>query len=120
MAIFWHPNCRRRDMPDKSSGPSTYVNRQRAAEQQDRSAHTHLAAEHHGKGEHLTGAEHSRQAMEHTGEQAATQHGVHTFGHQEIAELAYELWQSRGCPDGSSDTDWFQAVHTLRARAHGK
>jgi hypothetical protein len=106
-------------MPDKSSGPSQYVNRQRAAEQQNKAAHVHLAAEQHGQGEHLTGAEHSRQATEHNAEHAGGhvgEHGVHAFGHQEIANLAYELWQARGCPDGSPETDWFQAVHTLRAR----
>jgi hypothetical protein len=110
-------------MPDKSSGPSTYVNRQRAAELHDIPAHAHTAAEQHGKSEHLTGKEHSRQAREHSGstssepEAPAEEHKVHSFGHHEIANLAYELWQSRGCPDGSPETDWFQAVHTLRTRA---
>ena len=26
-----------------------------------------------------------------------------------IASLAYELWQGRGCPEGSPETDWLQA-----------
>lgn len=110
-------------MPDKSSGPSTYVNRQRAAELHVSATHAHIAAEQRGKSEHLTGTEHSRQAMEHSRskpsepEAPAVEHHVHSFGYQEIASLAYELWQSRGCPDGSPETDWFQAVHALRGRA---
>jgi hypothetical protein len=26
-----------------------------------------------------------------------------------IAELAYELWEARGCPHGSSEQDWLEA-----------
>ena len=37
-----------------------------------------------------------------------------SFGHADIAQLAHELWQSRGCPDGSADEDWFQAARELR------
>lgn len=36
--------------------------------------------------------------------------------YSEIAALAYELWNSRGCPMGSSDVDWFQAESELRSR----
>ena len=32
----------------------------------------------------------------------------------EIAARAYELWQERGCPIGSSETDWFRAEEELR------
>ena len=28
------------------------------------------------------------------------------LGEEDIAALAYELWQARGCPDGSPDEDW--------------
>jgi hypothetical protein len=28
---------------------------------------------------------------------------------EDVATLAYRLWQERGCPDGSSQVDWFQA-----------
>jgi hypothetical protein len=38
------------------------------------------------------------------------------LGDQDIAALAYELWQARGCPDGSPDEDWYQAVEILRSR----
>jgi hypothetical protein len=30
-----------------------------------------------------------------------------------VATLAYRLWQERGCPDGSSEVDWFQAEQLL-------
>jgi hypothetical protein len=30
-----------------------------------------------------------------------------------IAALAYELWRARGCPEGSPETDWFQAEQEL-------
>ena len=43
-----------------------------------------------------------------------------TSTHDEIASLAYALWHARGCPDGSSEEDWFRAEHQLRSEAkHG-
>jgi len=30
-----------------------------------------------------------------------------------IGELAYRLWQSRGCPDGSAERDWLEAEKQL-------
>jgi len=35
--------------------------------------------------------------------------------HEQIAALAYALWQQRGCPEGSSDEDWFRAEQELLA-----
>jgi hypothetical protein len=29
--------------------------------------------------------------------------------HQTISDLAYALWQARGCPDGTADSDWVEA-----------
>jgi hypothetical protein len=34
-----------------------------------------------------------------------------------IAERAYELWQQRGCPDGSAEQDWFEAKHLTEQSA---
>jgi hypothetical protein len=34
--------------------------------------------------------------------------------HQEIAELAYALWQRRGCPERSAEHDWREAEETVR------
>lgn len=31
-----------------------------------------------------------------------------------IASLAYFFWQSRGCPEGSPEDDWFRAETELR------
>jgi hypothetical protein len=33
---------------------------------------------------------------------------------QDIANLAYALWQQRGCPQGSSEQDWFEAERKLQ------
>ena len=33
--------------------------------------------------------------------------------HEQIASLAYALWQQRRCPDGSPEEDWFQAEKDL-------
>jgi len=34
----------------------------------------------------------------------------------EIAARAYEIWQSRGCPSGSAEEDWFQAERELKTQ----
>ena len=31
----------------------------------------------------------------------------------EIAALAHQIWQSKGCPEGSSEADWFLAERLL-------
>jgi phage tail sheath protein FI len=36
--------------------------------------------------------------------------------HSQIQERAYELWQQRGCPEGSSEQDWLQAESEFRNR----
>jgi hypothetical protein len=111
---------------------SHYENHQRAAELHDLAAHAHrTATENQGKQDHQTGQEHSREALEHsqaahqrtmeTHAQAANQQGIIEFGHKDIAALAHQLWVERGCPEGSPEEDWFQAVEKLRiAAAAGK
>jgi hypothetical protein len=32
----------------------------------------------------------------------------------DIAQLAYALWERRGCPDGSAEIDWLEAEAQLR------
>jgi len=34
----------------------------------------------------------------------------------QIAALAYALWEARGCPEGSPEDDWFQAEQELTAK----
>jgi hypothetical protein len=115
-------------MSTRYNNGSHYENHQRAEELQDGAAHAHRVGEQHGKQEHLTGHEHSRQQLEHfsgphdgllstTGRGSAAGHDIASFGHNEIAALAQELWQRRGCPEGSPDEDWFHAVGELRSRA---
>ena len=105
---------------------SHYQDHQRAAELHDKAAHAHrAAAEHKDKQDQLTGQEQSRHALEHSQhaylytqqvhQKATNGHGITLFGHQEIATLAHELWRARGCPEGSPDVDWFQAVGQLRS-----
>ena len=38
--------------------------------------------------------------------------------HEQLAALAYALWQERGCPHGSPEVDWLKAERTLRPSAH--
>lgn len=33
---------------------------------------------------------------------------------QDIANLAYALWQQRGSPNGSPDQDWFEAEKIIQ------
>lgn len=111
-------------MSTRYNNGSHYENYQQASELQDSAAHAHRAAEQQGKQDHLTGHEHSRQALEHSLDDrqhpraATTGHGIAAFGHDDIAALAYELWQARGCPGGSPHEDWFHAVELLRSRAY--
>jgi hypothetical protein len=111
-------------MSTRYNNGSHYENHQRAAELHDAAAHAHRVAEQHGQQDHLTGHEHSRQALEqsqaahqHT-QKATAGHGIAAFGHDDIAALAHELWQARGCPDGSPEEDWFHAAEELRSRSY--
>jgi hypothetical protein len=95
----------------------------KAAELQDPAVQAHRVAGHKGSQDHLTGPEHSRQEHEHqlahgSPPPATAAHGVAAFGHDDIAALAYELWNARGCPEGSPEEDWFHAAEQLRSRAH--
>ena len=113
-------------MSTRYNNGSHSENHQRAAELHDGAAHAYRVAEQQGKQNHLTGHEHLRQAIEHSqpaDEQAQTAtngHGLTAFGHDDIAALAYELWQGRGCPHGSSEEDWFHAAEDLRSRAFSR
>ena len=40
--------------------------------------------------------------------------GSSAIAHERIAQLAYSLWQQRGCLDGSAEKDWFEAERQLR------
>ena len=104
-------------MSTRYNNGSHYENHQRAAELHDVAAHAHRTAhEQSGKLDHLTGPQHSREALEHSRRaHERTVHGDATFGHNEIAARAYEIWQNRGCPEGSSEADWFRAAEELRS-----
>jgi len=38
------------------------------------------------------------------------------YRHDEIAKLAYELWERRGHPFGSPEIDWYAAESALRGK----
>jgi hypothetical protein len=40
-----------------------------------------------------------------------------TSMHEDIAKLAYGLWQERGCPQGSADGEWLEAERNFRESA---
>jgi|SRR5579862_834472 len=111
-------------MSTRYSNGSHYQNHQRAAEMHDSAAHSHRVAEQQGKQDHLTGHEHSRQALEYSLDAhrhtlaAVPEQGIAPFGHADIAALAHKLWEARGCPEGSPQEDWFQAAEKLRSRAN--
>jgi hypothetical protein len=110
-------------MSTRYNNGSRYENHQRAVELHDGAAHAHRVGEEHGKQEHLTGHERSRQNAEHSGDvpghsqTATTGHGAVAFGHAETAALAYELWVARSRPEGSPEEDWSRAVAELRSRS---
>lgn len=107
-----------------------HESQQIATEHHDLAAHAHRAgSEHHGAEDHLTGHESSRHGLEHSDNayllaqegprKTGTGHGngsAHAAHEQDIAVLAYELWQGRSCPEGSPEDDWFRAVEELRSR----
>lgn len=109
-------------MSTRYNNGSHYENHPAAAEARDHAEHEHIAAGQHGQEEHLTAHEQSRHALEHGHEAhhasngGTTGHGIAAFGHNDIAALAHELWQAKGCPEGSADEDWAQAVKELRCR----
>jgi len=105
-------------MSTRYNNGSHYENHPRAAELHDGAAHAHrVASVTHEKQDHQTGHELSRQALEHSREahkqtrhihdESADGHG--NLGHEDIAGVAYALWEARGCPVGSPDEDWFHA-----------
>jgi hypothetical protein len=101
-------------MSTRYNNGSHYENHQRAAELHDVAAHAHRAAAQHGHGEHLTGHEQSRRALELSWQ--AHQHSASlSFSHETIAAVAYKLWEARGCPDGSPEEDWLHAQESLSA-----
>jgi hypothetical protein len=111
-------------MSTRYNNGSHYENHQRAAELHDLAAHAHRTAEERrGKQDHLADSELSRQLLEHSENAhklslAANHHGGHpvsSFGHNEIAARAHQIWVARGRPEGSAEEDWFRAAEELRS-----
>jgi len=49
----------------------------------------------------------------------ATRTAIGTSMHDEIARLAFDKWQKRGCPTGDGQRDWFEAEAELKSRRAG-
>jgi hypothetical protein len=41
---------------------------------------------------------------------------VRALGGEEIARLAYQIWEERGRPIGSAEVDWYEAERQLQIR----
>ena len=54
--------------------------------------------------------------------ESAVDHGQdaikRALDHADIAALARAIWESKGCPSGSHEEDWFEAERKLRANGH--
>lgn len=113
-------------MSKRFNNGSHYENHPTAAQLHEGRAHAHAVGALHGEQDHLTGSEHSRQDLVHaphahvTGHEGTVGHCIASFGHDETAALALELWRARGCPEGSPDEAWHRAVVELRLRACGR
>lgn len=109
-------------MPAPRDNELLHQSHNRAAELHDRAAEAHRIAQRHERGDVITGGEDSRQALQHSQaadnltKALASGHGVMTSAHDEVAALAYQLWQARGCPYGSAEEDWLRAESEVRAR----
>jgi hypothetical protein len=42
---------------------------------------------------------------------------ANTDNYEQTAALAYSYWEARGCPEGSSEEDWYRAESDLRKPA---
>jgi Protein of unknown function (DUF2934) len=46
--------------------------------------------------------------------QAGSSQSSEAASQNDIAQLAYALWQQRGCPEGSAESDWLEAEEKVR------
>jgi hypothetical protein len=46
-------------------------------------------------------------------EESAAEETLTQFTNEEIQARAYELWQQRGCPEGSPEVDWLAAENQI-------
>jgi hypothetical protein len=45
---------------------------------------------------------------------ASHSHGPETSMQEDVAKLAYAIWEQRGCSQGSADEDWLEAERNFR------
>ncbi len=51
---------------------------------------------------------------QHSAGEVESETDVSRAEHEEIARLAYECWQRRGCPIGTPEEDWFLAEEQFK------
>jgi len=114
-------------MSTRNNNGSYDQQHQRPAELRGFAEHAHLVTSvSHDQQDHQTGAEHSRQALEHSPKAHHQTDEVHqdftikrspaVFEHEDVAVVAHGLWEARGRPDGSAEEDWFHAAQELQGR----
>ena len=100
-------------MSNRHNNGSSSGKQQQAAELHNKGQHSHdSAAQTHDKQDHLTDHEQTRRTQEHT---PAPQQD-HEKAHHATAAVAHEIWQLRGCPEGTAEEDWFNASKELKNR----
>jgi Protein of unknown function (DUF2934) len=72
-------------------------------------------SDHDGKAKAASGVDGGHHPKQHNGHDQPDSGALNTG---EIAELAYHLWRQRGCPEGSADQDWFEAMEQLREKTN--
>ena len=68
-----------------------------------------------GSGTTVLGANDSLVTNDMAAGTAAASEEFEPMDHQAVSSRAYEIWCERGCPHGTSDADWHQAVQEHRA-----
>ncbi|MBI5086577.1 MAG: DUF2934 domain-containing protein [Acidobacteria bacterium] len=65
-------------------------------------------------------AKQARQRAEHSTPAVSSPQSIGTeFQHEEIARVAYALWEARCGAGGTAEQDWQSAIELLRARRSG-
>ena len=72
-------------------------------------------ADHNGKAKTASGVDAGHYPEQH---EVRDQPDLGAVSNDEIAETAYHLWRQRGCPEGSAEQDWFEALEQLRKQTN--
>jgi hypothetical protein len=76
--------------------------------------------DHDGKSKTGSAADAQRYPEQHEVKNSGFEEADSLPSHDEIAKRAMEIWNARGCPEGSADRDWLQAEGELRAALNSR